>query len=186
MDTSLYLFPQPPMQDLADLSPVIAALTRQGFIGEKHSAGRYLTGVRFFEHISFVGCSPHLPLQPPHRDSLDFCHVSVYGDLQPPPLLVAPHRARPRCPDCRTAVVGWKDLLPEWKTDASRRHHCMHCGKDYAVGALDWRQYGLGARTLVQIHHVYPGEAVPGDALLTALAQAVGCRWGYAWAQRYD
>jgi len=37
-------------------------------------------------------------------------------------------------------------------------------------------------RLLVEIHNVFPGEAVPGDQLMARLREVSGCEWDYGWA----
>jgi len=60
---------------------------------------------------------------------------------------------------------------------------CASCGVNTAVADLDWRQYGLASRCSLEIHQVYPGEALPQDSLLQRLAQATGREWAYAWVE---
>ena len=183
MQTSLYLFPLPVPGACPDMDGVVLALQQQMFMGEEFAAGRYLVGKNFFDYLSFAGCSPHVPLEPEPTDDLNFAHFSVHWDLPPPPLLVAPQRGRPRCPACRGVIEDWKTLLPGWRRDAAQNHQCARCGDERAVAELDWRRYGVGSSCLIQIHRIYPGEAVPADHLLEALAAAADTSWDYAWAE---
>ena len=182
MNTSLYLFSlpvldvPPPVSDIGDL------LLGCGFVGEALEAHHYLAGPEFFRHIAFAGCSPHLQLERPADGGWDFCHVSLIADRQPPPLFVAPARSRPRCPSCRAPVPGWKEKLQVWERDSAQLWRCQACGESCPVAMLDWRQYGFGARCAVEIHQVYPGEALPSDGLMQLLSEGTGREWRHAWA----
>lgn len=182
MNTSLYLFPIPVLQTPPAEDQILEALGQIEFLGEALGKGRYRTGSGFFQHISFAGCSPQLQLDAPEDGSWEFCHLQIHGDQQPPPLRIAPLRGRPRCAHCRASIPDWKSLLTGWQGDSSQDWHCEQCGHHSRVAELDWRGYGVGARCSVEIHQVYPGEAMPGDGLLRVLAESTGRTWQHAWA----
>ena len=182
MDTSLYLFPLPVLDDPPPMNGVEALLRRSGLLGEPLGGGRFYAGGDFFRHVTFAGCAPHLKLQPDGKGDLDFTHLRLLEEARPR-LRVAPLRGRPRCGSCRAAVPGWKSLLPRWREDAIVAWRCPGCGREMPVAELDWRQYGVAARLLVEVRQVWPGEAMPGDALLRMLESESGRAWGYAWAE---
>ncbi|WP_457665314.1 hypothetical protein [Thiolapillus sp.] len=182
MNTSLYLFPLPVLDVPPPVSVIEDLLQACGLAGKALEAHRYLAGSEFFRHITFAGCSPHLQLERPADGGWDFCHVSLITDRQPPQLHIAPGRSRPRCPSCRTGVSDWKENLPAWQKDSSQPWRCEACGQPGAVAMLDWRQYGFGARCAVEIHQIYPGEAMPGDTLMRLLSEGTGREWRHAWA----
>ncbi|HID45671.1 MAG TPA: hypothetical protein EYP34_07950 [Chromatiaceae bacterium] len=182
MHTSLYLFPLPVLDEPPPDTLIPALLRDCGFLGDGFEASRYLAGPAFFQHITFAGCAPHLQLERPVEGGHEFCHISIVADQQPPPLRVALGRGRPRCPSCRAGVPGWQENLPNWEKDSARRWRCEACGGDFPIAELDWRQYGVGARCVVEIHQVYPGEALPGDGLMQLLSAGTGREWRHAWA----
>lgn len=182
MGTSLYLFPLPVLESPPPLEQVRELLAASGFLGEELSPGRFRVGEDFLGHVTFAGCSPHLQLEPPAGGDWNFCHVRLH-ESERVRLVVAPQRGRPRCPQCRGAVPGWKEQLPDWERDASRSWCCENCGSRVAAAELDWRQYGVAARQLVEVCQVWPGEAVPGDRLMQALAGGTGREWRHAWAR---
>ena len=183
MNTSLFLYPLPPLDASPDMAAAVTALRQAGFLGKCLDEDRYAVGEGFFNYLTFAGCSPHLRLEPVEDGDWQFCHVQLHAD-ESPRLRMAPQRGRPRCPACRGNLPGWKDHLVEWKQDGGRTVHCPSCGKKMAVAELDWRQYGLASRCSLEIHQVYPGEALPQDSLLGRLAEATGRMWTYAWAER--
>jgi hypothetical protein len=182
MNTSLFLFPLPPLDVPPDMKALVQVLQRNGVAGGLLGPGRYAVGKRFFNYMTFAGCSPHLLLDPPPDGGWQFCHVQLHGD-ESPQLRITPQRGRPRCPVCRSSVPGWKEYLHEWKRDGSLVICCSSCDCRIPVAELDWRQYGLAARCRVEIHQVYPGEALPQDSLLLLLQEATGREWAYAWAE---
>ena len=182
MNTSLYLFPLPVLDEPPPAQQVEAVLRQCGFLGDSLGEGRYRVGGNFFGQITFAGCSPHLKLEPAEEGDADFTHLRLWEESRPR-LKVAPQRGRPRCRGCGAAVPGWKERLPQWQEDATSRWHCAECGSEMRVAELDWRQYGVAARLLVEVRQVWPGEALPGDALLRQLESGTGRSWSYAWAE---
>ncbi len=47
----------------------------------------------------------------------------------------------------------------------------------------DWKQQGGFARLVIQVEEIFPGEAVPTDALLALLEHESGCAWRYFYVQ---
>jgi len=181
MNTSLYLFPLPVLEEPPPQEQVEALLRQCGFLGASLGEGRYRVGENFFGHITFAGCSPHLKLEPVDEQDAHFTHLRFRQEIRPR-LRVAPQRGCPRCRHCGAAVPGWKERLPQWQEDVTLEWRCAECGSGSRVAELDWRQYGVAARLLVEVRQVWPGEALPGDGLLRQLESGTGRRWAYAWA----
>ncbi len=182
VDTSLYLFPVPPLDGPPPMEDVTEFLRECGFLGEHFAPGRFFVGEAFFSHVTFAGCSPHLQLEPRGEGDWAFTHLRLH-QMRRPELRVAANRGRPRCPVCRTPVEGWKTQLSEWRRDAGCEVVCASCGDKVAVAELDWRRYGVAARLLVEVRGVWPGEAVPAETLLATLGEKTGRQWDYAWAE---
>ncbi len=182
MDTSLYLYPLPPLEEPPDLSRVRQVLRETGLLGEELEPGRHRVGEGFFRWITFAGCSPHLRLEPREAGDWRFTHLRFHLQRRPG-LRIALQRGRPRCPRCSAPVPQWQERLPQWRLDATVSHLCEQCGHRGPVAELDWRQYGMAARLSVELCRVWPGEAVPADALLANLEEATARPWAYAWAE---
>ena len=58
---------------------------------------------------------------------------------------------------------------------------CEHCGHAGRIHDLDFRHQGGFARTFIELWGIHPSEAVPVDALLSALATFSGCDWRYLY-----
>lgn len=174
---SLFLHPSDaeaacPRDDLVEV------LAQAGLIGAAH-AGRqndFLVGDRFLQLITFMGCSPHIELDPPDGSDDDFCHVLIHV-YAAPRLLVGTNTRPPRCPACRKRI----DIeVTSLRRDRSVKPvACNHCGAHHPVAALQWRRDAGFSRLFVEIRSVFPGEAVPVESLFQALAATTGCQWDY-------
>jgi len=181
METSLFLFPLPPLEPPPERAVVVALLAEAGLLGAPLEGDRYQAGSGFFRYITFAGCSPRLVLEPPAEGGWAFTHLRLRQEA-PPRLRITPRRSRPRCPGCGAPVADWKTAFQSWRRDATQVVTCAACGGEHAVAELDWRRYGVAARLLVEVTRVWPGEAVPDEGLLQRLEAGTGRPWGHAWA----
>ena len=183
MNGSLFLFPEDPFRVPTSRERLLDTLRQAGMAGDQIDAnGGYLAGPDLLSHITFAGCSPFVLLDPPAGGGNDFTHVRLHGPFERSRLFTTSNRSRPRCPHCRERIADWKERLAYWREDPARPWRCPGCGKSNPAATLDWRQYAAVGMLLVEIYHIFPGEAVPGDQLLNVLRQETGCRWRYAWA----
>ncbi len=143
------------------------------------AAGRYLIGEHFLQLVTFMGCAPAIELAPPD-DGGAFCHVRVRV-FEAPRLFVDATGFNPRCPACGRRSPQWKTALPAWEKAPESPVSCPLCGVAAAAGELDFRHTAALACTFVEIHDIHPREALPTDALFTALEQAGGGRWNHAY-----
>ncbi len=181
---SLLLFPADPAAPPPPATAVIAALARLDLIGDPlGAAGSFRTGPGFLHHLTFLGCAPHLVLEPPPDGGTAFSHVVIAGPFATPRLLVGANTAAPRCPDCRARLADWRAAVTGWAAEPlSATVACPACGARHAPAALDWRESAATGRLFVEIRNVFPGEAVPSEELLAALERAgAGGPWRYAW-----
>lgn len=182
MNGSLYLFPAAPFATPPDASMLLGVLTKNGLLGKALGASRFLAGDGFFRHISFAGCSPSMQLEPPGDGSHDFTHISLSGPFTRPRLVTSKHHSRPRCPHCGQRMNDWKARIADWQKNPAAEILCSGCHQSSAAAMLDWRRYAACGRLMIEIHQVFPGEAVPGDNLMTELKKGSGCEWRYGWA----
>lgn len=182
MNGSLFLFPEDPFLLPAAYGQLPALLQKLEFAGSRLDQSSFLVGKAFPAHITFAGCSPHLQLEPPGDGGRNFSHITLHGPFDRVRLFTTENRSRPRCPHCRERMADWKQRLPQWLEDPSLSWRCSGCGRTVAAAELDWRQYAAAGRLLLEIHHVFPGEAVPGDTLMKAIENSSGCNWRYGWA----
>ena len=162
---------------------LIQVLSDTGLTGEQHAwqgEQHFLPGEHFLERITFLGCSPHIHLAPPEDDSLgsEYCHIGVSECGEQVQFLGGDNVRTPTCPFCKQPLQNWRDAIAD--TD---NFHCGQCGEKVRLSELNWRRSAAYAPCSVQIWGVHDGEAVPAEALLTALKQLSGCKWGYFYRQ---
>jgi hypothetical protein len=176
---ALLIFPSDPQwipensDDLADL------LHETGLSGpalQDAALQRYRAGERFLDHVSFLGCSPRIELEPT-ADGKSFCHIRLAVHRDGPRLIRGATRRPPRCPHCGSSQN-------EWSVDGQRAPwRCASCSSELTAETLDWGRAGGAARCFVIVGNVFPSEAVPGSELLSILAAATGVRWDYFYAE---
>lgn len=142
-------------------------------------ARRYRAGERFLDHVSFLGCSPEIELEPT-ADGRPYCQIRLAVHTDGPRLIRGTIRRPPRCPHCRSAQ-GEHSL-----DDPSTRWRCATCNNELTVEALDWGRAGGAARCFVIVTNVFPSEGVPGSELLASLSAATNLRWNYFYAEVED
>ncbi len=178
----LILAPLDPRGPSAPAELVLEALAKIGLTGEALDADHadYLAGPRFLELISFLGCSAHVELEPPVEGGRAFCRIRLVGPFASPRLFVGRNTAAPRCPRCGGRLDNWRARIQ------APQLSCEQCGEDLQPGQLSWRRSGGCARIAVEVHNVFPSEAVPLPELLKRLAQATAQDWGYFYVQPED
>lgn len=178
--SSLFLAPVDPASTPA-LESVRRVLLELAVIAADLAPGLYAAGDGFSRHVVYAGCSPHLVMQPPGNGGLAFCHVALHGPYARPRLVTGANTVRPRCPGCRARFDDWRARLAAWQAGTADAL-CTACGRAWPPHRLDWRRQAIGARVLVELRNVFPGEASPSDLLMQRLAECSGEAWRYAWA----
>jgi len=184
MQHSLYLHPKD-HQAITGTSLLLECLEQTQFIGKLwRQPHYYLAGDRLLQLLSFAGCSPFLDFSPSENGGSDFCFVQIHGPYAAPWGFASRMRHIPRCPNCGHKVRDWETLFPEQGPVSEDRHWlCPDCKATTAVDQLRWRNQAAFGRCLVEIHKVFPGEAVPTDQLLGKLGKTTGIEWQYGWAE---
>jgi len=173
----LILTPSDPLSAPASTRALLASLKDLGLLGPAidPARGSYLAGERFLELISFMGCSPHVELEPGPDGGENFCHIALIGPLDQPLLMTGPYTTPPRCPACRSRLEGWQERV----TAVDAPLTCGRCGEDFPASQLTWRRSGGFARIAVEVRNVFPNEAVPVPELMKRLARDTGEDWTY-------
>lgn len=174
---SLYLAPTA-HEALPMLGAVTDTLRELHVIGPAFGPQAYRTAEAFGRHVVFAGCSVNLVTEPLPDGRPAFSHVVLHGPMDHARLVTSIGFAKPRCPRCRRRIdeVGTQ-------SNADSASTCPACQQVSMACELDWRQYGLCGRLLVEIVNVFPGEATPSDTLIQALHDATAMTWRYAWAR---
>ena len=126
-------------------------------------ASVFWLGRRFLALVMFLGCSPHVLIDP--RDGgkgPPVCHLR-YHEYPDPRFVSARRPPTVRCPHCRAPASGSVPSAPH------APFSCPQCGRISAAHALDWRQSAGFGRCFLEITGICPHEAVPSDRLLESL-----------------
>jgi len=179
---SLLLYPTP-AETAVPLPTVIERLRRIGFLGEPAPAGAFLAGERFLQWVTFMGCAPYLRLAPTHPGDVEYCHIRILGPWDRVHFCSGPNTRAPGCPHCRRRVADWHILLSAITADPTLERPCPHCGAASKAQDWNWRHQAGFGRLFAQITPVFPGEAVPVDDLLQAIAEPRSAPWRYFFLQ---
>jgi hypothetical protein len=186
----LLLHPADPEAPEPDPAAVLKALRQGGLVGEEFSLGgrrHYYAGERFLEQIVFLGCAPHVALEPPPDAGepgtegwgWSFCHVTL---VRSPDVdfVGGDNILAPRCPRCRQTIDDWHAVVGVWRSNRTgHRCRCPGCGGESRAHELDWRQSAGFGRSFIEVWGIHNAEAVPAESLLSALQDATGAEWRY-------
>ena len=103
----------------------------------KEQQNRFLVGERFFQYITFTGCSPSMELTPPTDGSLDFCHIH-FSEITPESRFrSASQNVFARCPQCRKRISNWEQAASLWLKDSSAvNFNCDKCAEPISLTQL--------------------------------------------------
>ena len=170
--------------DYAPLSwnDIHAALIETGFLGKAlgDNTNKFYIGENFLQLITFMGCSPHIEVEPPKNGSENYCHVEfseIYTEVQ---FRFLQGQVFARCPKCRKRDPQWQQAISAWQVSRENSEFtCSICGGVSAIYDLGWRHTAGFAKAFIEIYSIYPNEGIPTDNLLNVLEQASGQCWGY-------
>ncbi|WP_295405519.1 hypothetical protein [uncultured Thiocystis sp.] len=187
----LILTPEDPNAS-PDGAALIAALARAELIGEQlegwsdrlgagPSGAAYRVGAAFLSLVSFTGCAVKIATAPDPR--APFCHLR-FPPLAPHPQLYAGRNTRPpRCRDCRGRLEDWRERAARWASQPELYVTCPSCGATRLPWQWDWKEQGGFGRRAILVEEVFPGEAMPTDALLDLLRAASGTGWRHFYVR---
>ena len=183
-DNRLVLYPKAANTVISE-RVLAEALGKIQFTGEAFmEAGdkRYFAGDRFIDHISFLGCSPCINLQPAEageEENDEFCHVSfVIADA--PLFLAGDNLGPPSCPSCRKRQQSGELAISQWQSvTEDMSWECEHCGQVHPYAALNWRHTAAVARTSIHVWGIHESEAVPNESLMNCLKELNVGEWEY-------
>ena len=131
-------------------------LTEIGFAGETIpglSEGRYV-GENFLNLLTFMGCSPHIRLEPDDDSDTGYCHIAI--TRLPQPVIRHSENARPpRCTACGKPVAkSWESIgISESEIECP---FCSQCHADSQ--SLRWKNDAGYGTLFVEIRNIYPGR----------------------------
>ncbi|MCU7933890.1 MAG: hypothetical protein KZQ99_03295 [Candidatus Thiodiazotropha sp. (ex Dulcina madagascariensis)] len=174
-----YLTPQTP-------ASLVQRLREIGFAADAlaSASATYLLGKRFMQLVGFVGCSPHIRLEP-NPAGEPFCHLILSGPSPQPRFIKGQNTTPPHCGRCQKRVTDWESLMQAWENDPDRPPvTCPHCGQTQHPANFNWRQSAGCGRFMLFVENIFPREAVPTAELLSQLQSLTQNRpWRYFYIQ---
>ncbi len=175
----LVLYSNSAESPLTEIGTIINSLQEMGLLGQPIYPGkdRFLTGERFLQLISFVGCSTNVCLAPKTDQDTGYCHLIIKGPFSQPRLFWGKNKRPPRCPACKETISDREDNIDNWTI------RCSKCGNTTKLEDINWgRQAGYG-HIFIEISNVFSGEARPVHDLLVNLGQLTDSKWDYFFAE---
>lgn len=172
-NASLIIHPGNPEWLPDETEKIISYLQDTGLVADRLHAEKqsYLVGDKFLDLIAFLGCSPNINLSP--QDNLDkYCFVRLIASDKII-AITGKHTHSPRCPRCTKPEKNWSERM------AATTLQCSYCGQTSPLWHYNWRKSAGFGRFFIEITEIYPKEAIPQPALLTALGQQYEATWDY-------
>lgn len=186
----LMLVPGLSNEKVPEIMPLLDYLQHSGFIStslmEQGTPHSFLVGDAFLQILTFMGCSPHINLEPTTEDK-KFCYVRIDGPWPLPELRYGQNTQMPRCCACKGRVMttslpehSWHQWLPSWLADPySYSITCTRCGQRQRPLDLNWRREAAFGHLFIVVENIFPGEAIPIPAFLAGLHNTTGVFWQY-------
>lgn len=183
----LVLHPAQPGFGAIDRTQMLQGLQAIGLLGGTFSfrgSEAFLAGTELARLISFLGCAPHFLTDAADQDKAGFYHLEVIGPVAEMRFIASRLTRPPGCPDCRRRIPDWQELIDQWRGNPSdSAWTCPDCGAISRPHELNWRQNAGFGRLFVEVHGVFPGEAVPSDQLMAQLRDLSGTPWRHFYFQ---
>jgi hypothetical protein len=160
---------------LTDRQSLIESLKTMGLLGSLLNSKNelFLTGEKFLQLISFVGCSTSVCLTPNGSHDQEFCKLAVNGPLSQPLLIWDKNSRPPTCPKCKNPIENWKESIE------NSTLKCNQCGNESQLEEISWGKKAGYGRIFIEINNIFPGEARPVPDLLASLNRSTGTEWSY-------
>ena len=169
-----------------DRASLIGYLQNSGFIGPllgDLEGCSFQVGDSFLQLVTFMGCSPHIVLEPPPHGG-SFCYVRIDGPWPEPLLRYGRNTNAPRCCSCRNRINDWRNQLPTWlEKPNAMRVECAQCGHRQSPLNLSWRRDGGFGRLFIVVEDIFPGEAIPVPTLISGLTGVSNNSWYYFYVR---
>jgi hypothetical protein len=158
---------------------LINTLRSIGLLGASldHREKTFLTGDRFLQLISFVGCSTNVCLTPKGSEDGEFCSLNIKGPLNQPLLVWSKNCRPPRCQACKSPIDDWKEQLD------NQTLKCSQCKEESLLDSISWGRHGGYGCIFIEINNIFPGEARPMHNLLISLGKVTGTEWSYFYTE---
>lgn len=156
-----------------DLETLINFLQKLELIGQaiNKNENSFLIGEKFLNHISFMGCSPHIKFDNEDNDGkFTFIRLHLTETIT---TLTSQHSFAPHCPQCKKPEKTWRDLLK------NNQIECSHCQTTSEAWHYNWRKSAGFSRCYIEITDIFPKETIPQPAFLKSLENKFLTSWTY-------
>ncbi|VAW69532.1 hypothetical protein MNBD_GAMMA10-465, partial [hydrothermal vent metagenome] len=109
----------------------------------------------------------------------EHCAISILAPSDSSRCLGFTQHAHPKCPECKKRIAHWKSALWQQGDEVCT---CDKCQTATPYGHLNWKHECGYGRCGFEITHIYPHEALPTEAFLSALAASTATPWQYCYA----
>ncbi len=176
----LVLSPVDPVWNVPDHRSLSQLLQSIQFIDTPYNGETdYMTGEHFLDLIAFMGCSPDIKLEP-DSSKQPFCYIRLITETNSIEFHGGDRTYTPRCPQCGAPVNDWKNKIRVWQQHAGENTWpCDSCQYQAAPWKYRWRKSAGFGRCFIEINNIYPGEAIPQQALLDTLHSHYQVNWQY-------
>ncbi len=168
-------------EQLVDTEQLVGLLRQHQFIGKQQSDHFYVIGEKFNHLLMFMGCSPTIHGSEDTGAGSDNAATRVAVQIlsfEHKIFYCAKERLKFCCRVCKkyASVPRVNHFIQE-----SSHFSCPHCHQSYAYEQFNWRKQAAVGKQFIQIHGIFPSEAIPSDRLLTLLQQLNQSPWFYCY-----
>ena len=162
----LYLYPVS-INYTVDLDKLQTFLKKVAFISKDLGGNRFSTGNKFVSHLTFMGCSPSIELEP--QTDKPYCYIEIETGKDPR-FIFGENIKKSKCPHCRHPIIPATT--------------CPHCTQEINPQNINWRKTAFTASSWISIGNIYELEAIPNDLFLNSLEEETGVTWKPAYIRK--
>ncbi|MBL7004990.1 MAG: hypothetical protein ISR69_13315 [Gammaproteobacteria bacterium] len=166
---SLYLFERHVSHTLHTLDTIIEYLLAIKFIKTQGSA--YISDLEFAYQINFLGCSPNVGDENPHL--VQFKSFDTVQGVGGDSINVI------QCPKCKNKINAPQEIL----LNQSQVYDCPKCEQETHSTEINWRKSAGFSKSFIQIHNIFPKEALPNNQFLNSLNAINQTTWCYFYSK---
>ncbi len=153
-----------------DLLSLKVLLKKINLLGDKLSEMHYAVGDNFLSHLTFMGCSPNIELEP--QPDKAYCYIELESHKHSQ-FVAGINLKKARCTLCKGELLS-----------VTEQAVCPHCHKKLELEKINWRKSAFVAKIWITIGNIYELEAIPNDALLDILEKQTGVNWKFAYIRQ--
>jgi len=182
----LLLYPKEAYRSFSDTQFIVDALQDIEFICKTKGIferNHYHIGDKFFDYVTFLGCSPAFKTEPDQTGALDFLHIEMSESTEKANFHYNSLGVQARCFQCKSKLNNVLDKVMADKADLKKtQFSCAKCEVNSDILNINWRNTACFVNQFIAIHQVFPHEAIPNESLLLLLQDVTNTPWHYSYA----